>query len=175
MNHDERVRAHHAGQRGGHAGRRAAIQSPQFSDYRACASSTMPWKSTITGGSSPTTHASCPEGSNVVSPGLASYSVPSSILIFSTPPSGSRPPSRPSGNLSSGLASLILLTAEEFLLRARVRILRNSVGRGRFSCVSRRGVLAPDPAARHAWRATRPPPTLRPSPGSLHCRRPPDH
>src|SRR5262245_65706913 len=45
----------------------------------------MPWKSTTTAGSLPTTHASCPEGSSETSPARQSNSVPSSIRIRSTP------------------------------------------------------------------------------------------
>src|SRR3954470_20638124 len=49
--------------------------------------SLAPNQSTTTTGSSPTTHASCPLGSDVTSPGRATNSVPSSIAIASSPPS----------------------------------------------------------------------------------------
>ena len=45
----------------------------------------MPWKSTTTTGSFPTTHASCPGGSSETSPALQSFSVPSSITTCIVP------------------------------------------------------------------------------------------
>src|SRR5438309_5533815 len=45
----------------------------------------MPWKSTTTTGSFPTTHASCPGGTNDISPGPTSFAVPSFITIWRTP------------------------------------------------------------------------------------------
>src|SRR5512140_2558848 len=47
--------------------------------------STIPWKSTTTTFSFPTTQASCPDGRRDTSPGLHTSSVPSSITTFSVP------------------------------------------------------------------------------------------
>jgi hypothetical protein len=58
--------------------------------FRYFAKSSIPWKSTTTAGSPPTTQASWPLGKNGISSGLHSIWTPSSMTTFSTPDRGYR-------------------------------------------------------------------------------------
>lgn len=58
---------------------------PGFGQAAFFAYSFIPWKSTITTVSFPTTQASCPDGRTDTSPGLQMNSVPSSITTFRVP------------------------------------------------------------------------------------------